>query len=313
MTMRKKPVQFKPFKRTTFAFQKLTYCRRCGTFSILKEQVCSVCHKKTPIPVERQAELVAAKSLRIDALIAVFLFLAGVLLARTSVESIAMILCGLILLTLLFLFQRKWRKSFFLFHLDNMFHKQLPQIKAGLLRNSQSIIRDRDAGQERIAYEKLREIGTLLRSDPIRKLKLIFLNQFYLRKDMDLEMDSLIMREFDPDLVDYIGTIARIRKDLIKKRTLRYVTRYQIEIAKLPGGENILIDVAGCALRTKPYIDQFRSLIIGQMRKLPKERFLRLCKMLHQREGYDWDDLYARAQAVCEEQYHWDPDFSKFF
>lgn len=226
-----------------------------------------------------------------------------------SIEQ--MMLCGaggVLLAGLLYYTQRKVRQNENLRSLNELLGRGIGIIKEGLENNRQeavSVLRENDV----LAYEKLRELSILLRGDRISRQRIALLHGFLLRKDMDLELEQLLLKDFEPLLAEYIGEIAKVRPDLIKDRTLRYVKNYEQEIRHMNNGMTILTGVAGAAVRMKRYALLYSSMIGRYVQDLPKDRFMRLSKLIAANPHEPWNGLDLRVADIREAKYRWDPEF----
>lgn len=249
---KKRPVTFRPFKAPRYAYDKLRICRHCGRYTALGEDRCGKCGRASLIAVEQHAASLARRKMHTRLLFILLLTLASVYFGN-SIQQ--MILCGaggLVLAGLLYYTQRKVRQNENLRSLNELLGRGIGIIKEGLEVNRQeavSVLREDDV----LAYEKLRELSILLRGDRIARQRVALLHGFLLRKDMDLELEQLLLKDFEPLLAEYIGEIAKVRPDLIKDRTLRYVKNYEVEIRQMANGLTILTSVAGAAVRMKRY------------------------------------------------------------
>lgn len=225
-----------------------------------------------------------------------------------SIEQ--MILCGaggVLFAGLLYYTQRKVRQNENLRSLNELLGRGIGIIKEGLEINRQeavSVLREDDV----LAYEKLRELSILLRGDRIARQRIALLHGFLLRKDMDLELEQLLLKDFEPLLAEYIGEIAKVRPDLIKDRTLRYVKNYEEEIRHMDNGMTILTGVAGAAVRMKRYALLYSSMIGRYVQDLPKDRFMRLSKLIAANPHEPWNGLDQRVADIREAKYRWDPE-----
>ncbi|WP_052947456.1 hypothetical protein [Aneurinibacillus tyrosinisolvens] len=187
------------------------------------------------------------------------------------------------------------------------------RIKEGLLLDSTSAVTDVKEERYKESYEKLREVGRFLINDTIKIRKVMCLNHFVLRKDMDLELETLIPSSYDKDFVNYAWEVSKVKKELIKKSMLDYAVVHCHHIALQENGRDILTNMAGAALRMKPYVDRYKDFIVAYMEYLPKERVLRLCKLVTAHPSDGWEELYLRTKALVKAKYDFDPDFSGFF
>lgn len=305
---KKKPVTFRTFKAPRFAYDKLRICRRCGRYTALGEDRCGNCGRSALTPVEKQAAALAGRKIQTRLLLILLLTLASVYWGQ-SLKQIA--LCGaggLVLAGLLYYVQRKTRQNENLYALNRLLGRNIDTIKDGLEHNRQeavSVLRENDV----LAYEKLREISVLLRGDRISRQRVALLHGFQLRKDMNLELEQLLLKDFEPLLAEYIGEIAKVRPELIKDRTLRYVKAYEVQILEMQKGVAILTAVAGAAVRLKRYALLYSGLIGRYIEELPKDRFMRLSKLISASPYEPWNGLDHRVAEIREAKYRWDPDF----
>lgn len=305
---KKKPVTFRPFKAPRYAFDKLRICRHCGRHTTLGEERCTKCGRASLITVEQQATSITGRKMQTRLLLILLLTLASVYFGNSLQQ---MVLCGaggLVLAGLLYYTQRKVRQNENLRSLNELLGRRIFIIKEGLELNRQeavSVLRENDV----LAYEKLREISILLRGDRIARQRVALLHGFLLRKDMDLELEQLLLKDFEPLLAEYIGEIAKVRPDLIKDRTLRYVKNYETEIRQMDKGLTILTGVAGAAVRMKRYALLYSSMIGRYVQDLPKDRFLRLSKLIAANPYEPWNGLDHKVAEIREVKYRWDPEF----
>lgn len=305
---KKKPVTFRPFKAPRYAHDKLRICRRCGQYTALNEERCTKCGRSSLVSVQRYAAVRTGRKMQTRLLWVLLLTLASVYFGNTTLQ---MALCGaggLLLTGLLYYTQRKVRQNENLRTLENLLAYNIGIIKDGLEINRQeavSVLRENDV----LAYEKLREIAILLRGDRVARQRVALLHGFQLRKDMDLEMEQLLLREFEPLLAEYIGEIAKIRRDLIKDRTIRYVQTHEIQIRRMDKGIAILTGVAGAAVRMKRYALLHSGFIGRYVHELPKDRFLRLSRMIESSPYEPWNGLDRTVAEIREAKYRWDPEF----
>ncbi|MNH99703.1 hypothetical protein D3C73_524820 [compost metagenome] len=74
-------------------------------------------------------------------------------------------------------------------------------------------------------------------------------------------------------------------------------------------GTAILAAVAAAAVRLKRYVLLYSSMIGRYIQELPKDRFLRLSKMIASSPYEAWNGLDLKVSEVREAKYRWDPDF----
>lgn len=304
---KKKPVTFRPFKAPRYSYEKLRICRRCGRYTALGEERCTRCGRASLTPVEKQAVSIAGRKMHTRLLLILLLTLASVYFGQ-SLQQMA--LCGaggIVLAGLVYYTQRKVRQNENLYALNELLGRNILRIKEDLELNRQeavSVLRENDV----LAYEKLREISILLRGDRISRQRVALLHGFQLRKDMVLELEQLLLKDFEPLLAEYIGEIAKVRPDLIKDRTLRYVKNYEVQILEMDKGLAILTVVAGAAVRLKRYALLYSGLIGRYVQELPKDRFLRLSRLIAANPYEPWNGLDAKVAEIRELKYRWDPE-----
>ncbi|MNJ63027.1 hypothetical protein D3C77_588910 [compost metagenome] len=128
---------------------------------------------------------------------------------------------------------------------------------------------------------------------------------------MELELEPLLLENFDPELAAYIGELTKIKRELIKDRTFKYIIKYEQQIITMEHGEDILAGVAGAAVRMQRYVLAYAGFIARYARRLPKDRFLRLYRIIAEHPGLDWGELKAETTRIYEEKYQWDADFQQ--
>lgn len=308
---KKKPVQLRPYNKTRYVYQKLRVCKHCHHFTILWEDSCAHCKRNALVPVMELAEKMAKCSMHSDQLLFYIIGLSAVLLSQTFLQIVISFACMVALLVWLWLIQRRVLHSETLHALDKLIRSQRKQILEGLDLNkataSAAIKEDAQLG-----YEIVREIASLVRNDRIRLQQIVLLQSFSLRKDMELELEPLLLDEFDPDLAAYIGEIAKIKRELINSKAIQYLLDHESNILRMEQGRQIMIDAAGAAVRKKKYIDTFPDFISRYADGLPRYRFLRLYQIVRRNPGLSWNGLRDRVSAIYNEHYRSDPDFQKW-
>lgn len=304
---KKKPVIFRPFKAPRYSYEKLRICRRCARYTALDEERCTHCGRASLTPVEKQAVALAGRKMHTRLLLILLLTLASVYFGQ-SLQQMA--LCGaggIVIAGLVYYTQRKVRQNENLYALNELLGKNVLSIKEDLELNRQeavAVLRENDV----LAYEKLREISILLRGDRISRQRVALLHGFQLRKDMYLELEQLLLKDFEPLLAEYIGEVAKVRPDLIKDRTLRYVKNYEVQILGMDKGLAILTVVAGAAVRLKRYALLYSGMIGRYVQELPKDRFLRLSRLIAANPYEPWNGLDAKVEEIRDLKYRWDPE-----
>lgn len=306
---KKLAIQFNPFIKTRYAYMKLKICRKCKYFTVLGEQQCGVCGKKSLISVDKHADILLLRSMWKARAVVLLLLIVGLFASQTATQVGACAAGGVLLLAILWVIQRKTATSEKLLLLDKMFQQDAHQLIAGLTADRDAAIEVFQSGNKPLTYEMLREIGALVQTDQLRIEQILLLQTFLLRKDMDLMLEPLIMGHFSPDLAEYIGELTKIRRDLLKEKAFRYVLMYESQIIKMENGESILIGVAGAAIRMKRYVFMYQHLVMRYARKLPKDRFLRLYHIVLNNPHTNWGQLSEEVLKIYDEKYKWDEDF----
>ncbi|MFD0717520.1 hypothetical protein [Paenibacillus sp. GCM10027626] len=309
--MKKLPVLLTPYIKTRYPYRKLKICRRCNHFTVLGDAKCPACSHSALQSVEKRAASMLLRSMWKDWLIVLLIMLAGVAMSESTMHSVLCAAGGLLLLALLWTIQR--RSKFALLHvqLEQLFKKEASTLCAGLVHDREEAIKVFETGDKPLAYEMLREIGALVHTDQLRIEQILLLQSFVLRKDMDLMLDPLLMDHFNPDLVEYIGELAKIRRDLLKENAFRYILLHEAQILKMEHGESILTGVAGAAVRMKRYITLYPHLMLRYACKLPKDRFLRLYRIIQSSPTANAGPLYEEVMNIYNEKYKWDEDFQR--
>ncbi|MEV5025300.1 hypothetical protein [Paenibacillus sp. LPE1-1-1.1] len=308
MTM-KLPVRLTPYIKTRYPYNKLKICRRCNYFTVLGESECPVCGKFALQSAEERAASVLRRSFWRSRLIVLFITIVGLVLSGSAMQTALLAIGGTALLALLWTMQGRSNPALLRLELEKLFHREAYTLIAGLANDRETAIAVFHNGDKPLAYEMLREIGALVHTDQLRIEQILLLQSFVLRKDMDLMLEPLLMDHFNPDLVEYIGELAKIRRDLLKENAFRYILLYEAQILKMEHGESILIGVAGAAVRMKRYLTLYPYLVLRYARKLPKDRFLRLYRMIQSNPKSTFGPLYEEVMSVYNERYKWDEDF----
>ncbi|GAC41124.1 periplasmic protease [Paenibacillus popilliae ATCC 14706] len=274
----------------------------------MEEEVCPVCGKASLRPIERQAAARVRRSMHTKRLLALLLGLIGILLSDSFGQMALCAAASILLIGLLWFVQRKAMSSEASRELGQLLQREQEQLAQDIFRDWEHAFSHWDDDKQ-LTYELLRELRPLIRNDTIRLQQLALLHYFSLRKDMGLELEPLLLQQYDPLLADYIGEIAKIKRDLIKDRAFQYVIHYEPEILGLNSGQDILAGVAGAAVRMKRYVLAYPGLIRRYAHRLPKERLLRLHRMIRQHPHEKWDRVADEVNRIVHENYEWDPDF----
>ncbi|MBJ6360955.1 hypothetical protein ACFOQM_06525 [Paenibacillus sp. GCM10012307] len=276
---------------------------------MLGDEECGACGKMALVPVEDRAAALTSGAAWLERLLALVLWGAAIGLGTNDMEWAASGAAGLILIVLLIVAQNKFAETRYRHQLTKLFKRGEDQLVEGLGIDHDEAIEVFQEGDKPLAYEMLREVGMLVRTDQLRMEQILLLQSFILRKDMDLMLEPLLTHRFSPDLVEYIGELAKVRKDLIKEKTFRYVLVHELQILHMEQGEQILARVAGAAVRMKRYVIMYPHLLVRYASKLPKDRFLRLCMILNSDRTRNWGEVGIEVYTVFNARYKHDPDF----
>ncbi|WP_232698105.1 hypothetical protein [Brevibacillus daliensis] len=303
-------VQFRKTNKTQHTFERLKYCKNCHSYSILWNEECTICDKEeTLVPIKTISLAITRRNVQTRFLwIGLFACLSAIFADTT--EKLLLACGGGLLLFLLFgLMQKQYGIYEKEYHFKKHLKAEQRNIKDSLLRQLDEI--DADVQEKRIkdAYEKIREVGYFLDSDLIKILKLKYLNHFVLRKDMDLELDTLIPSDYNKHFILYLHEALKVQPWLVNRAVLEYVIKYMPYIEQRENGNQILGQVAGASLRVKANVYRYQDFIIEVIDFLPKERVLRLAKIVKSEQEYDWTNLYEATKKHVDQHYAFDPDF----
>lgn len=308
---KKLPVLLKSYIKPHNPYNNLKFCRHCKNFTVLGEKECLVCGKTTLQTVEERAASMLRKSIWKTRLVALFIMVIGIALSQSTAQIVIGTAGSLLLLALLLTFQRRSTPALLLVKLEQLFQQEAYTLYNGLVHDREVAIEVFHSGDKPRAYEMLREIGVFIHTDQLKVEQILLLQSFILRKDMDLMLDPLLMDHFNPDLVEYIGELSKIRRDLLKENTFRYMLVHEEQILAMPGGESILVGVAGAAVRLKRYITLYPYLVLRYAHKMPKDRFLRLYRIVRNNPNSNWGKLDEEVMRIYNEKYKWDEDFQR--
>jgi hypothetical protein len=236
-------------------------------------------------------------------LLATLLFtLVGVWFGDTPMQMTLCAVVGILLFLLLWKVQRKMMPYVIPQEMENLILGEQARIIEGIKHNRQTAVAhlQKDAV---ITYEMLREISTLVHNDRIRLQQIVLLQTFILRKDMDLVLEPLLLKDFDSELASYIGEISKVQRELIKNETIRYVLTYEPQILEMEHGRDIMTGVAGAAVRMKKYVLSYPEFFRRYARYLPKDRFMRLYQLIRQNPEQSWGHLAEEVSRIHNENY----------
>ncbi len=305
---KKRAVTFKPYIKTRYAYEKLRVCRHCHHFTVLWEDKCNLCGKSTLVSIRQRVTATVKRTMLNERLIALFIGLVGVYFGETFLQMILSAAAAILLIALLWFVQRRMLPFEVPSEMEKLFEQEQPRIIEDIKRNRKlavAALKD----DELLTYEMLREIATFVQNDKIRLQQVVLLQSFVLRKDMDLAIEPLLIDSFDTDLAAYIGEVAKVQRELIKNSSIRYILAYEPHILEMENGAEILSSVAAAAIRLKKYVEAYPEFIRRYARNIPKDRFLRLYRMIQQHPESYWGKLAEEVSQIRREQYEWDSDF----
>ncbi|GGJ04322.1 hypothetical protein [Paenibacillus hunanensis] len=308
MNTTKQAVQLPVLEPSRHNYDRLRVCRKCGRFTILMEESCPSCGKMKLVPVIRQARVQTLRRMFNELLITLILTIAAVLISPDMRLMALFAAAGLVLLVALFLVQRRSVEGATLRELGRLFRRQRSDIYDGLVEDQRIGVEEVRSGHEVAGYHILRQTAVLVQNDRLRLALLSLLQNFRLRSDMDLELDSLITRDFDPLVAEYIGEMARIKRDRIKERSIRYIIAHEPKILQMEQGWSILVSVTSAMVRMKRYIATYPGFIRRYARHLPKERFVRLYRIVQADAELLQDALAQDLEVIRHELYPNDPE-----
>ncbi|WP_058301496.1 hypothetical protein [Gorillibacterium timonense] len=293
---------------TKYRYERLRHCDKCGSFTSLRGPVCSSCKRSGTLkPLARIGAGKARFRTAVEALLLTAAAISAVYLSPNAVQRTATALLGAGLLVGYGLLLRRYSGIFAPYRLHRLLVEKSPQIADGLDADEKAAEADYEADRYRECYEKLREVGVFVLEDRIRYNKIICLGRFVLRKDMDLELESVVPRKYSKLFVHYMWEVSKVNRTLIREKSLDYALRFRSDIEKLSYGTELLTNVASAALRSKTNLSACEYLIGDYAIALPRDRFIRLCGMLSNAR-WEYPNLTARVAQIAESRYAHDPE-----
>ncbi|OCA88079.1 hypothetical protein A8F94_09680 [Bacillus sp. FJAT-27225] len=309
--MAKQAVQISGKKRTLHLFQKLKMCKKCNRYSVLKDETCPKCGSTYTYAEQLARSLFRTKLLNEAAMILILVSL-GIIFS-TTLDSLyycliaGVLFCiGYVVMTAMFL------KSEYYLQLEKLLESDSLRIQRGIMFDSEQARIDIRENRVADAYDKLTEISDFIKNDQIRIRRIMALNDIELRKDMELELDSLVPSAYDKDFMNYALEAIRLDRSLVTRNVIGYFIDYRYEIER-DFGLDALINVAGSAVRAKLYIQEFAGFLLEFLEYLPKDRLLRLCRILEADPEENWGPLKLRARQTAERRFGFDPEFRELY
>ncbi|WP_342433042.1 hypothetical protein [Neobacillus sp. FSL H8-0543] len=308
--MGKQAIHLPKKKQTQFQFQKLKICKKCQRYSVIKEENCPECGA-VYVGAQALAKAIFKNHLFSETLWILMFVCIGVIFAPTVEARYYSLIVGVsfalgyVILTIPFI------KSEYFYQLKQLFFTELLKIKAGIQYDSNRAREDIKEGNVMEAYDKLQEIRDFIDNDQMKIRTVRALNKIALRKDMLLELELLLPSSYDKDFVKYALEVVKINRQLVRKSCISYFIKYQMEIIRDFGMDNLLF-VAGSALRMKLYIQEFSEFIQEFVDYFPKERILRLCRIIYSNPEENWGGLAEKIKRLVAVKYSYDPDFKPY-
>lgn len=302
-------VQFRKSRKTAYTFERLRTCKHCHAYHVLWETHCDECGKEY-VPIRQVSDAVTRRYVWTRFLMVALFVCLAVLFADTGWQLALACGGGIVLFGLFWLMQKKYGSYERAARFKQYLTLEQEDIKQALMHHLGQIGADVKAERIKDAYEKTREVGHFIESDTVKIRKIMFLNHFVLRRDMDLELDTVIPASYDKDFVEYLREVVKVKPWLVKKAVLDYVKRYKAYILLQENGEQLIGQVAGAALRMRAYAEEYQELIIEYIDYLPRERLLRLARMAREHRHEGWERLYEAAKKRIETHHAFDPDFA---
>ncbi|WP_099517539.1 hypothetical protein [Paenibacillus sp. BIHB 4019] len=307
--MKKIPVQLNPYIKTRQAYEKLKICRSCGRFTILGDKICPSCGKSSLIKLEKKASSLQRRGFVKETILILALVAAGIFFSESTLQTSLCAAGGVTALILLWMLRRNTSAERRSYQLGKLLQRESFKLVDGLRLDREAAIEVFHNDEKQQAYEMLREIGTLVRTDQIKVEQILLLQSFVLRNDMDLMLEPLLLDHFNPDLVQYIGELTKLKRGLLKEKAFRYALIHEAQILRMKDGEQILVGIAGAAVRLKRYVILYPHLVMRYARKLPKDRFLRLYNVIRHNPQHNWGALGTEVFEIYNEKYKWDTQF----
>ncbi|NOU96457.1 hypothetical protein GC093_25040 [Paenibacillus sp. LMG 31456] len=300
---------FRKTRATSHTFQRLKQCKSCGNYSTLWEDRCLQCGAEGKfLDLQVLTRYILQRNTQRDVLIISTASLAACVLARSFMEMAISLLAGAALIVAYFLIRRPYVPYLEKRTVQELLLHENAAIREGLLRDTEDAANDLKSNNFKLAYEKLREIGYLISGNQVKILKLMCLNHFVLRKDMDLELSTLVPDEFDPDFIRYLFEVSKVSPELVKRNVIDYTFKHRAEIEAMEGGRAVMGLVVTAALRVNAYVIQYQQMIADYVDDLQRERLIRLCRLVAGSPD-SYPQLYPRVKELVKQKYETDPEF----
>lgn len=308
----RKPILFDKFTPVNYRYQKIMYCKKCGRYTSIETTICPKCGHNSLITMDKHNEKAVKMRFQTDLLIMLALFFISIIAARSKYEIALSIGAGIFFTIILLLIHKKYMESEKALNLYKIFSSNFQEIKQGLDMDEAKAMKKMKDGNFKQAYEDLREIGVLLQNDRIKENKLLCLSNFVLRKDEDLELDSLILSYYSPILVNYIDEVLKLNRTLVRRNVIDYIINYERDILQMKNGQDILGNVAGAAVNSEQNIILYKDFIMRYIDVLAKDRIMRLHNVAKNSNSKELNDIYDETMRVIDYRFGTDNDIKKF-
>jgi hypothetical protein len=310
ISMAKQAIQLTKKERTKYRFQKLKMCKKCNRYSVLKDDNCPACGSPF-VGIDRLVKSIFRNRLFTEAIRILILVCLGIIVAPTVKTLYFSFIIGIFFVISYILLTFIYIRSEYFNQLKKLLRADFRKIYAGIQFDSELAVEDVRKGRLAHADEKLREIGDFIYTDWLKIRRVMVLNDIALRRDMELELETLIPSSYDKEFVKYALEVLKINRTLFTKKCIAYFIKHREAIVS-DFGMDPLITVAGSALRMKLYILEFSEFIEEFLEYLPKDRLLRLCSMIYSNPEVEWGSLGEKTKRLVSVKYHYDPDFKQF-
>lgn len=271
-------VHFEALPVLPYESDYLSYCMHCGTYN-LGHKPCVKCGMVEEVSIDKIAAKTVRKYLGMRLLIAVLIY---ILLFIVSMSFAQIFLATLFTAACLggnLLIYFKFKEVLIREEMSKHIEANCDKIKLDLGRQLGIATQNVEEGNLVEAYDRFRYLAKLMDTEEIRTYKLICLRSFHLRSDMPLEMNSLLLEEYNSHLIAYIYEVSKVKKELIDDATIAYIMKYKDQILMKNKGRKVIGSVLVACLRSKFLFLKYAEELPGYLEYFSKERLLRLCKL----------------------------------
>jgi hypothetical protein len=318
MSVNKLSIQFRKSTFSKYAFTRLRICQSCNKYSSFLDDDCYKCNTKNKmIDFETYFQTISVLNVQMS-----YLYLGlfcGVSMIFIETVMQLFISLGITCISFLLLWSNHTlqSKSSNLNSLHHFLIQNNALVYRHLLDDYKHIQMELEQKQYKTAYEKLRDLGQFINNEDIKNQKLICLNEFIIRKDMNLEIsNTIIPLEFSELFTQYLLQVSRVANYLLNREVMNYVVTYRTEIEALDYGKELLTNTAAASLNISVNLSLYAGIILDHMEFMSKNKFLRLCRLLKSVNRYEHPELivlFKKANTHFRNTYSYDPDFQGIF